>query len=352
METEILSADFQVMIQGNAQERGDIKGLIVRRDISAPGFFELRLNNRKQAGAAVILSDDPRFTVGNAVEINMGYLGELKPVMTGEITGLELESHAGVELLTVRGHDRGHRLLRGRKTRSFTQVKVSDIARKVAQDAGLSCRAEDTQVTLEYVLQHNQTDWEFLETRARRVGFEILVDGKTLEFRPHKNDGSEVVTLSRDSDLIEFYPRLSTLGLVGEVTVQGWSPKDKEAILGKAKAGAEGTTMGGSTGGPAAADKAFDAAVATVVDLGQGVEAAVVAGHGRQHAGPVALVLLGEPGEAQLDAALAVGILVVGDDADHDAVEAVAFPVRLAEEALPERRIDHVAFLRSPSSVR
>ena len=268
--TERLVPAFRVRINGAdlpPQAAADVIHVAVCQDVSAPSMFELRMINRDQQKLRVTWSDDKLFAEGSEAEILMGYVGKLESVLVGEITGLEPEFHAGeVPMLTVRGHDRRHRLLRGRKTRSFTQVKDSDIASQIAQEAGLSASADDTQVTLDYVLQHNQTDWEFLETRARRVGFEVVVDGKTLEFRPHKNDGSEVVTLSRDKELLEFYPRLSTLGMVGEVVVQGWNPKDKEPIQGKAKAGGEGTTMGGSTGGPAAADKAFDAAVGTVVD--------------------------------------------------------------------------------------
>ena len=268
--TERLAPEYRVRINGAnlpPQAAADVVAVTVCQDVSAPSMFELRMINRDMNKLKFTWSDDPLFAEGGEVEILMGYAGKLASVMVGEITGLEPEFHAGeVPMLTVRGHDRRHRLLRGRKTRSFTQVKDSDIAVQVAQEAGLSSEAEDTQVTLEYVLQHNQTDWEFLEGRARRLGFEVLVEGKTLKFRPHKNDGSEVLTLTRDADLIEFQPRLSTIGLVGEVVVQGWSPKDKEAITGKASAGDEGTVMGGSKGGPKAADGAFDAAVGTVVD--------------------------------------------------------------------------------------
>ncbi len=268
--TDRLAPEFRVRINGAdlpPQAAADLVAVAVCQDVSAPGMIELRLINRDMAKLKITWSDDALFAEGSEVEVLMGYTGKLASVMVGEITGLEPEFHAGeVPMLTVRGHDRRHRLLRGRKTRSFTQIKDSDIAVQVAQEAGLSAEAEDTEATLEYVLQHNQTDWEFLEARARRLGFEVLVEGKTLKFRPHKNDGSEVLTLSSDADLIEFRPRLSTIGMVGEVVVQGWSPKDKEAITGKASAGDEGTTMGGSKGGPKAADGAFKAAVGTVVD--------------------------------------------------------------------------------------
>jgi len=208
-------------------------------------------------------------------------------VFAGEVTGLEPEFRADeTPTVTVRGYDRGHRLLRGRKTRSFTQVKDSDIAAQVAQEAGLTAEAEDSKVTLEYVLQHNQTDLEFLEARARRIGYEVWVDGKTLKFRPRPTDEEGVLTLQLLEDLLEFSPRLSTVGLAGEVEVRGWNPKDKEAVLGKAAAADAGSTMGGETGGLDVAVQAFDAAVAVSVDrpVSQGEADQIAAGRIREMA--------------------------------------------------------------------
>src|SRR5262245_24831037 len=232
------------------EAEADVIEVSVLQDVSAPGMFALRLMNWDLDKLQFTWSDDPLFAEGGEVEVLMGYAGKLEPVFVGEVTGLEPEFHAEEPpTVTVRGYDRGHRLLRGRKTRSFTQVKDSDIAAQVAQEAGLTPETEDTNVTLEYVLQHNQTDLEFLEARARRIGYEVWVEGKTLRFRPRPSDEAEVATLHLEEDLIEFTPRLSTVGLAGEVEVRGWNPKDKEAVLGKAAAGDAGSTMGGQTSG-------------------------------------------------------------------------------------------------------
>ncbi len=261
------TADFDVAIDGRLLDKETVVGITVHRDVSAPAVFELRLKNRKRtARSEIILSEDSRFSVERPVEIKMGTVGRLERVLAGEITGLELEFRTGGETLTVRGHDRGHRLMRGQKTRSFTQTKDSDIAKQVARDAGLSAKVEDTAVMLEYVLQHNQTDWEFLQQRAQSLGYEVLIDNQTLLFRSHKNDGAEVLTLTRETHGLEFRPRLSAVGLVGEVIVQGWSPKERAAITGKASAGDEKNLMGGRNGGLKTADTAFGKAVGALVD--------------------------------------------------------------------------------------
>jgi phage protein D len=290
---EGLAPEVRLRVDGQdvpLEAEADVIEVSVLQDVSAPGMFAVRLLNWDLDKLRFTWSDDPLFAEGAEVEVLMGYAGDLEPVFVGEVTGLEPEFRADESpTVTVRGYDRGHRLLRGRKTRSFTQVKDSDIAAQVAQEAGLTPETADTKVTLEYVLQHNQTDFEFLEARARRIGYEVWIEGKTLRFRPRPSDESEVLTLHLEEDLLEFTPRLSTVGLAGEVEVRGWSPQDKEAVLGKAAAADAGSTMGGKTGGLDVAAGAFDAAnpaVAVSVDrpASQGEADQIAAGRIREMA--------------------------------------------------------------------
>ena len=211
--------------------------------------------------------DDALFSIGNLVEIKMGGGGHLTSLIIGEITALEAEFRTdGLPLLRVRGYDRGHRLQRGRKTRTFLQKKDSDIASQIAGEAGLSATATDTGTTLDYVLQANQTDWEFLCERARLIRYEVVVRDKALLFQPVANDQSEVLTLVMKNDLSKFYPRISSSGQATEVKLQSWSIKDKKATLGDSKAGDEVSTMGGESSGAAIAQSAFGDAIEFVTD--------------------------------------------------------------------------------------
>lgn len=280
--TEGLAPEVRLRVGGAdvpLEAEADVIEVSVLQDVSAPGMFAVRLMNWDLDKLQFTWSDDPLFAEGAEVEVLMGYAGDLAPVFTGEVTGLEPDFNADdTPAVTIRGYDRRHRLMRGRKSRSFVQVKDSDIVSEIAQEAGLTAEAEDTQVTLEYVLQHNQTDLEFLEARARRIGFEVWVDGKTLYFRPRPVDESEAATLHFEEDLLEFYPRASTIGLAGASDARGWNVQDKEALLGEAADA--GSTMGGETLGVDVAEQ-FGAAVASSVDqavLSQGEADQVAAG--------------------------------------------------------------------------
>jgi uncharacterized protein len=220
------------------------------------------------------VDNEDLFSVGNVVEIKMSAASDLTSLIIGEITALEPEFVTSrLPLLKVRGYDRRHRLQRGRKTRTFLQKKDSDIATQIGGEAGLSVQAADTGTSLDYVLQANKTDWEFLCERARLIRYEVVVNDKILSFQPVGNDKSEILTLDMKDDLLEFYPRLSSAGQTTEVKVQSWSIKDKKAVLGDSKAGDEVSTMGGKSSGAAIAQSAFGNAIDVVSDRPVGAQA-------------------------------------------------------------------------------
>jgi phage protein D len=213
------------------------------------------------------VDDKTLFSVGNAVEIKMGYAGAgtLTSLIAGEITALEPAFVvSGLPVLKVRGYDRRHRLQRGRKTRTFLQKKDSDIASQIGGEAGLTVKATDSGATLDYALQANRTDWEFLCERARLIGYEVAVSEKTLLFRPVGNDQMEILTLDFSSGLIEFNPRLSLAGQATEVKIQSWSVKEKKAVLADSRTG--NSTMGGQSTGAEIANTAFGNAIDVVTD--------------------------------------------------------------------------------------
>lgn len=265
---EKLVPGFSLRVNGiavPAAAQADLMAAAVYEDVNAPSMFTIKLSNSDLEKNEITWSDKSLFAPGGEVEIQMGYKDNLEKLFVGLITGLEPEfSVDEVPVVTVRGYDYRCRLLRGRKTQSFVQMKDSQIVSRIGQKAGVGVTAKDTGVTLDYVLQHNQTDMEFLQSRAWRYGYEINMDGKLLYFGPPKNSGTKKLALAKQ-DLLGFCPRLSTLTQVGQLEVHGWDPKEKEAILGKAAVGDEVSPMGGTTG-PKAGNKALRSATLMRVD--------------------------------------------------------------------------------------
>lgn len=263
--------NFSVVINDaplSADAQAHIVGITVENDVALPGMFELWIVGSGGTNEQTSwIDDEDLFAVGNVVEIKMGYAKSMESLIIGEITGLEPEFTAeAYPSLTVRGYDRRHRLLRGRHTRTFVQQKDSDIASQIASEAGLTADVVDSEVVHDHVFQVNQTDLEFLQGRAGRMHYEVVVDDKTLAFRPVQNAEGEVLTLTMEDDLLECYPRLSTMHQVSGVEVRGWSPADKKEVVGQAAVGDEASAMGGASTGADSVESAFGSAIALIGD--------------------------------------------------------------------------------------
>jgi Bacteriophage probable baseplate hub protein len=235
--------------------------------VSAVGMFTLRLINWDDRTLDVTWSDKKTFEIGANVEVGLGYVGAVETLIVGEVTGLEPDFGASeVPTVTVRGHDPSHRLLRGRNTRSFVKMKDSDIVKQVASNSGLSVKVVDTGLKFDYVLQHNQSDMEFLQGRARRIGYELVVEGKQLHFRRPELQATPVATLARTTDLIDFRPRLTTMAQVSAVEVRGWDPATRQEIIGKADEHKVTAKMSGTTLGASATKRAFGGVGSGTID--------------------------------------------------------------------------------------
>jgi phage protein D len=252
-------AQFAIRLDGTALDSAvawQIQSITVEQSVELPGMFALELCGSDDWGAVTGWMDgDEPFGVGGEIEVSAGYSGtSLQPLMLGEITALESEFGAnGPPRLTVRGYDLRHRLQRGRKIRTFSKMKDSAIASKIAQEAGLAAEAVDSKVDHEYLIQANQTDFEFLMDRARQINYEVLVRNKRLYFRPVANDAKPNLSLSMANDsLSEFRARLSTSGQVSQTSVRGWDVKQKKEIV---SAQGSQTSAMGRTGGAALVKK-------------------------------------------------------------------------------------------------
>jgi phage protein D len=270
--------DIDLIVNGasaSAPMLAYVENVVVADSIDLPGMFTfLFTSSDAQRPQAPWIDDRSLFAVGSGVEVKLGYSHQMETLISGEITALEPEfSSSRLPTLKVRGYDRLHRLQRGRKTRTFLQKKDSDIASQIGSEAGLGVQAKDSGTTHDYILQANQTDWEFLRERARRIHYELAVRDRTLYFRPVGNDQSESLTLNMDNDLLEFRPRLSSAGQATSVKVQSWSVKNKEILTGDSELGDENSTMGGEASGASIAQRAFGAAAEVVSDWPAGTQA-------------------------------------------------------------------------------
>ncbi len=250
-----------------------VKRLVIDYIADGPDMFEVEFVNKTAQDqqkptfthAAGKFSGD--FKEGDEITIQMGYDSKMTKMMVGEIVSVDASfREQDSSRFVIRGFDKGHRLSRGRKQRTFMNMKDSDIAAQIAGEMGLQADVEDSQIVHDHVFQNNLSNMDFLYARARAINFEVDVEDTKLSFKKPQTTGSSVATFEYQKNLRRCRFGLSTTHQVSEVQVRGWSPKEKKEIVGKAKAGDVYSKMSGDqSGGEVASGKFGSGNIVSVV---------------------------------------------------------------------------------------
>jgi phage protein D len=227
--------------------------VVVDTHLHLPDMFELTFLDEEGH-----IAGDAGLRIGAVVEVFGGAPDstEASSLITGEVTSIEAVCQDLHIYTVVRGYEKAHRLQRARRTRTFVNMTDSDIARKVASDASLDIGTiDDTSTTHDHLAQVAQTDWDFLKSRAREVGYETGVAGGEFYFRrpPGMPAGGGLgglasaaastvagalglggSTLTFKDNLLTFLPRITAANITPDVEVRLWDPKGAQAVVGSA----------------------------------------------------------------------------------------------------------------------
>ena len=268
----IQAHEFVVKVDGAEISRdtaADLVELTVENSLHLPDLCTIQFHCWDGQKQEFKWLDDDMFAVGKKIEIKGGYGANLGTLFFGEITGLDMDLSAlNPPTFLVRAMDKSHRLHRGRKSRSFVQVKECDLVRQLAGEAGLTLGTiDETSGVHAWIFQNNQTNWEFLNARARRAGFRLYVEGDgVLNFRKVEDSGTGTVSVRWGDDLRSFRPRVSAVHQVNEVKVRGWDRQQKQVILGSSTHAFGVPQIEANSQGGEVAQSAFGAAEMHVVD--------------------------------------------------------------------------------------
>src|SRR5262245_49668882 len=143
---------FEILDSGS-KIKDDLKSKVIqitvddRVDQAAVATIELFDDKNAVSGGST-------FKVGNELKIELGFVGQTSVVFEGEVTGSKgTYPRRGPATFTVIAMDKFHRLRRNRRAETYLKAKDSDIASQVAGKVGLSCDAQATPLTLDFVCQ-------------------------------------------------------------------------------------------------------------------------------------------------------------------------------------------------------
>jgi phage protein D len=261
---------FEIQVRGNPMPRNVVRDVIdvtYEDSIEKVDSFTLTVNNWDADRRRVkylgmpdkpkAKSDDEQFAKlfepGNELALSMGYQANLRLMMSGVITTVEVNfPESKAPTMTVRGLNVLDRFRKKQYTwrwpaDSKTSVRDSEIALELAQQPdekggkpglGVEVRidknAKDAEPAEPYIFMNNQYPIVFLMERARKRGYSIFTgqeSGKDfLYFGPSQALKNITYKLDWGKSLVSFKPTLTMTNQVKEVTVCGWDRKTKAPI--------------------------------------------------------------------------------------------------------------------------
>jgi phage protein D len=266
---------FQVKVAGRPQGQDVVRDILqvsYKDNIAEIDSFDITINNWDAEKRDYKYSDGDLFDPGKELELWMGYYGKdpLRLMVRGQITALRPAFPAsGGPTLAISGLNLLHKLRTKQESHSYENKTDSEIAREVASRLAIQIKTVSApdEKRYDYLFQDNQYDIIFLMGRARRIGYDLVVDEQGVNGRA----GQPVLRFGRSLDvrrvsyrltyglsLIEFKPDLTTANQVGEVTVRGWDPVHKKKIEQSAKRSEIAVKGVGAAGGQPAIDQSFN----------------------------------------------------------------------------------------------
>ncbi|MGC1375571.1 MAG: VgrG-related protein [Anaerolineales bacterium] len=253
-----MNEKFTIKIDGSSDKEfsSAVVEWAVDTNVFLPSMFTILLRDDasdSQKKTFKYTDNKTKIKIGASIEISVdtqaiSTQSAQNQVFKGEITAIEpVFEDNGMVLLRLRGFDRGHRLTLGKNTRTFgdanpqkASLTDSDVVNKIAQKAGLSAQVSASGlsgVAYYYIMQYDQSDWDFLWARAQMLGYQVYVDDKNLHFCPasDKRTTTDPGDLTWGTTLKRFEPRIVSAAQVTESSAWGWDPKTQKNVNSKSK---------------------------------------------------------------------------------------------------------------------
>jgi len=251
------SPDYEIEIDGkpiSAALRGCVTSINYQNGLEGADRVEVAIAN-----PYLRWLDDPSLKIDKKFELSLGYSqSPLEKVFVGEITGVNASfPNGGMPTLTVVAHDFMQRLTVGTKDRDFG-IRIPHYGIRPLPDFGVVSMISATNLliphpdligsAISFLLyameiysasnpkemeklirrQQSQSDFEFLTQVAKENGWEMYIDhtespqGYRLRFDFMGRTSTPDLTLQWGASLMEFSPRLTTVGQVGGLATRVW----------------------------------------------------------------------------------------------------------------------------------
>jgi len=173
------------------------------------------------------LSNKPLFAPGAAIEISAGAGATPALVFKGIVTGIRLKvREASPSSLIVECRHAASRLTLVRRSANFFDKTDGDAIESLLGAAGLNGEVDSTAVTHKQLVQHDCSDWDFINARAAANGLLVLTRAADLAITKPEI-ASPAAELSFGATLLEIDAEVDGRAQTAAVKVLAWAAADQ-----------------------------------------------------------------------------------------------------------------------------
>ena len=195
--------------------------------------LELRFANlaNRSLGGALVFEDEAIFKFGSDVVIYSGDEQRPQAIFSGKVTAIEAEfARHGSPELVVFAEDALQRARMNRRTAMHRDVSIADLARDVAQRAGLRPVVTGFSDGIGPQMQLNESDLAFLRRILRAYDGDLQVVDAELQVAPRSEVQRSSVNLAMYGQLLRVRVTADLADQASEVTIAGWDPERGDRI--------------------------------------------------------------------------------------------------------------------------
>lgn len=217
-------------VQIDQQSYAKVSELLIGMDVTEQegglSTLQLRLSNVASdpgGGASFAFEDGAIVTLGKSITVYAGPVSSPMEIFRGTITGLEAEfREEGPPELLVLAEDAAQQARMARRTKTYDDLSLADLAQEVADRLGLQPVVTGLSDRIGTWVQFNESDLAFLRRVLERHDGDVQVVGSELHVSPRQE-------VQRGSVELRMYGQLRSVRVLADlahqttkVTVAGW----------------------------------------------------------------------------------------------------------------------------------
>lgn len=229
------------VVRINNREHEQVNCLLYGMDLveQEDGFSSMELRfgnivNQEDGYTQFAFEDETILKLGDKLTVYAGNEQEPTEIFRGAVSAMEAEfSDISAPVLNVLAEDALQKARMRKRTKTYENKTLADIAREIANDIGLKPQIEGFSRDLGVQVQMNESDLAFLRRLLARNDGDFQVVGDELHVAPRGKVLRGNVELEMQSQLRRVSVLADLADQVNEVTITGWDAEHGQKIKGR-----------------------------------------------------------------------------------------------------------------------